>query len=121
MVRINPAKKIDLHPIKAYLDGKADFDNNVFEAISEFDILPFMVDGSLTILSDFLDHLLRETPSKNLINLRRSYFSRTGASNDRTLLGFGVEAMRGVYQSMRMAEVRSSLSFISLLFLCQSY
>ena len=59
----------------------------------------------LILSSDFLDHLLRETPSKKLINLRRSYFARTGASQDRTLLGGGVEAMKGVYQSIRMAEV----------------
>ena len=57
--------------------------------------------------ADFLDHLLRETPSKKLINLRRSYFARTGESQDRSLLGGGIEAMKGVYQSLRMAEVWS--------------
>ena len=55
--------------------------------------------------SDFLDHLIRETPSKLLINLRRSYFARHGDPRDRYLVGYGVEAMKGVYQSIRMAEV----------------
>lgn len=44
-------------------------------------------------------------PSKLLINLRRSYFARQGPHTDRVLVGGGVEAMRGVYQSIRMAEV----------------
>lgn len=89
MVRIQKAKndKIHLSNIREYLDGKCDFNNGILEAIA------------------FLDHLLRETPSKNLINLRRSYFARIGASTDRTLLGGGVEAMKGIYQTIRMAEV----------------
>ena len=53
----------------------------------------------------FLDHLLRELPSKTLINLRRSYFARHAVSEERTLLGGGIEAMKGVYQSIRLAEV----------------
>ena len=55
---------------------------------------------------DFLDHLLRETPAKHLINLRRSYFSRTigSGSNERFSVGNGVEAFKGVYQSLRVAE-----------------
>ncbi|KAK4692655.1 eukaryotic translation initiation factor 2C, partial [Lecanoromycetidae sp. Uapishka_2] len=79
-------KKINLAAIKGYLEGTTDFDISVLEAIN------------------FLDHLLRETPSKTLINLRRSYFSRTGESQDRKLLGGGIEAMKGVYQTIRMAE-----------------
>ena len=52
---------------------------------------------------DFLDHLLRETPSKKLINIRKSYFGKqSGVQRDR--LSGGIEAMRGVYQSIRMAE-----------------
>ncbi len=88
-VVINKAKntKVNLAVIKAYLEGTMDFNNAILEAIN------------------FLDHLLRETPSKKLINLRRSYFSRTGESQDRKLLGGGVEAIKGVYQTIRMAEV----------------
>ena len=68
----------------------------------------------LTLQLGFLDHVLRETPSKNLINLRRSYFSRTGPSQDRALLGGGIEAMRGIYQSIRMAEVWQPTHFTML-------
>ncbi|MCJ1277895.1 hypothetical protein MMC21_005709 [Puttea exsequens] len=78
--------KVDLSSITGYLEGQKDFDDTIFQAIN------------------FLDHLLRETPSKHLINLRRSYFARQGDPRDRKLLGYGVEAMHGVYQSIRMAE-----------------
>lgn len=54
-------------------------------------------------MADFLDHLLRETPSKKHIAIKRSYFGRETA--ERTLLGRGVEAMKGVYQSIRAAQV----------------
>ena len=60
----------------------------------------------MLIWPDFLDHLLRETPSKHLINLRRSYFSRNIGSEEaeRFSVGNGVEAFKGVYQSLRVAE-----------------
>lgn len=51
--------------------------------------------------SDFLDHVLRETPSKTLIAIKRSFFART---EERVRLGSGVEAMKGVYQSIRLAH-----------------
>lgn len=54
------------------------------------------------IISDFLDHVLRETPSKTLIAIKRSFFART---EERVRLGGGVEAMKGVYQSIRLAQV----------------
>ena len=94
--------RINLSTIKAYLDGKMEFDTPILEAISQSWL--FLLDIILTRYSDFLDHLLRETPSKKLINLRRSYFARTGETQDRVLLGGGIEAMKGVYQSIRMAE-----------------
>lgn len=53
---------------------------------------------------DFLDHVLRETPSKTLIAIKRSFFART---EERVRLGSGVEAMKGVYQSIRLAHVGS--------------
>lgn len=63
---------------------------------------------------DFLDHLLRETPSKNLIAVRRSYFGRT--TQEREMIGRAVEAMKGVYQSIRAAQVGSMVSPIWSLF-----
>ncbi|CAD6579499.1 MAG: hypothetical protein ASARMPRED_009159 [Alectoria sarmentosa] len=85
-VAIKFAKKVQLATVRAYVEGKMDFDNGVLEGIN------------------FLDHLLRESPSKSLINLRRSYFARHPVSEERTLLGGGIEAMKGVYQSIRLAE-----------------
>lgn len=57
-----------------------------------------------------MDHLLRETPKKVHINLRRSYFARAPDRNDTFDVGNGIEAMKGVYQSLRTAEVSSSPS-----------
>ena len=54
-----------------------------------------------------MDHLLRETPKKVHINFRRSYFARAPDRNDTYNVGQGVEAMKGVYQSLRAAEVRN--------------
>ena len=56
----------------------------------------------INITPDFLDHVLRETPSKTLIAIKRSFFART---EERVRLGTGVEAMKGVYQSIRLAHV----------------
>ncbi|KAL9595041.1 MAG: hypothetical protein Q9179_005141 [Wetmoreana sp. 5 TL-2023] len=83
-VIIRKTAQIDLNMIHAFLDGKTDFGPPVINAIN------------------FLDHLIREHPSKQHINIKKSYFDRAaGAVKD---LGGGIEAMRGVYQSIRMAE-----------------
>lgn len=70
----------------------------------KYSIVHLQTRTRLTLL-DFLDHLLRETPSKNMINFRRSYFARAADIRDRTMIGGGIEAMKGVYQSIRVAEV----------------
>ncbi|KAL8688577.1 MAG: hypothetical protein Q9218_005546 [Villophora microphyllina] len=83
-VIIRKTTTIDLSMIPAFLNGKCDFGSGVIDAIN------------------FLDHLIREGPSKKHINIKKSYFDRDhGATFE---LGDGVEAMRGVYQSIRMAE-----------------
>ncbi|KAL8871934.1 MAG: hypothetical protein Q9174_002338 [Haloplaca sp. 1 TL-2023] len=84
MVYIRKSAAIDLSMIHAYLEGRCDFDNSVIAAIN------------------FLDHLIRENPSRKHINIKKSYFSRTGAAYQ-DLTG-GIEAIRGIYQSIRMAE-----------------
>ncbi|KAI4257471.1 MAG: hypothetical protein LQ352_001635 [Teloschistes flavicans] len=84
MVVIRKTTKIDVHAVMDFLNGKCDFSPPVIDAIN------------------FLDHLIRENPSKNHLNIKKSYFDRdSGAIADLTE---GVEAMRGVYQSIRMAE-----------------
>lgn len=85
-VKIRRTGMINMQILQTYLDGKCEFDTKILEAIN------------------FLDHLLRETPSSNLINIKRSYFARH-ATNARALLGGAVEAMKGVYQSIRAAQV----------------
>jgi eukaryotic translation initiation factor 2C len=52
---------------------------------------------------DFLDHLLREGPSRNprFIPAKRQFFIRDG---QRAALGGGIEVFRGVYQSLRLAD-----------------
>ena len=85
-VKIRRTGRINLQVLESYLAGTYQFDTVVLEAIN------------------FLDHLLRETPSKNLINIKRSYFARNPAG--RKLLGGGVEAMKGVYQSIRAAQCK---------------
>ena len=84
-VAIKRTARLELSQLQSYLDGRTPMDETVISAIT------------------FLDHLLRQTPSRVAINVRRSYFSRHGI--DRTTLGQGVEAMKGVYQSMRAAQV----------------
>ena len=84
-VAIKRTARLQLNQLQAYLEGTIQMDETVIQAIT------------------FLDHLLREMPSRNAINIRRSYFDRQGP--DRSPLGQGVEAMKGVYQSMRAAQV----------------
>ena len=88
-VAIKRTARLELSQLQSYLDGRVPMDETVISAIT------------------FLDHLLRQTPSRNLINIRRSYFDRVGP--ERAPLGQGVEAMKGVYQSMRAAQVSLSL------------
>ncbi|KAG8529183.1 uncharacterized protein KY384_005818 [Bacidia gigantensis] len=91
-VRIRKTTHIRLDTLRSFLDGTLlEFDDSIYSAIN------------------FLDHLLREHPSKHLINLRRSYFQQPEEFKGDirplfTGIGNGVEAWRGVYQSLRMAE-----------------
>ncbi|MCJ1470295.1 hypothetical protein MMC07_008940 [Pseudocyphellaria aurata] len=84
-VSIRKTNAVNLAALQGYLDGRMQFNNTVLEAIT------------------FLDHLLRETPSNTHIAQKRSYFGRE-PGGDRALLGGGIEAMKGVYQSIRPAE-----------------
>ena len=87
-VAIKRTARLELSQLQSYLDGRAPMDETVISAIT------------------FLDHLLRQMPSRKAINIRRSYFDRNG--RDRVTLGQGIEAMKGVYQSMRAAQVSSN-------------
>ncbi|OQO01680.1 hypothetical protein B0A48_12717 [Cryoendolithus antarcticus] len=93
---LKPGKKPDVHRVVirqttqvrfdvlvGYLAKKCDFNANALEAIN------------------FLDHLLREYPTTKFTQIKRSFFAR---GETRTQLGRGIEAMKGVYQSLRMAH-----------------
>ena len=110
-VIIKKTNEVNLSVLKHYLDMGAVFDNSVLEAISKTAFtISFLTTNNH---KDFLDHLLRETPSKTQVAMKRSYFSRKklgsvgdnlGGKNDLT---GGIEALKGVYQSIRLAEVFS--------------
>jgi eukaryotic translation initiation factor 2C len=67
--------------LKAVLDGKASFDISILESLS------------------FLDHLMREGPSHKYTQIKKSFFAR---GEHRSPLGNGVEALKGVFASVRM-------------------
>ncbi|PNS21294.1 Protein argonaute [Sphaceloma murrayae] len=69
--------------LRAFLESRADFSTSCLESIN------------------FLDHLLRESPSRKLIPIKRCFYQN---GQKRNPLGGGVEMMKGVYQSMRVAH-----------------
>jgi eukaryotic translation initiation factor 2C len=69
--------------LRNYLARKCDWDPSIYEAIN------------------FLDHLLRDGPSKRLTSIKRSFFQKGEKRFD---LGGGVEAFKGAYQSLRMVH-----------------
>ena len=69
--------------LRAYLARQCDWDNHILESIN------------------FLDHLLRDGPSKRLTAIKRSFFQR---GEQRFDLGSGVEAFKGAYQSLRVVH-----------------
>ncbi|KAL8852773.1 MAG: hypothetical protein Q9221_002403 [Calogaya cf. arnoldii] len=97
-VFIKKSATVDLNNIYAYLNGQADFGPGVIDAIN------------------FLDHVIREYPSKQHINIKKSYFSRI--SGQRELVGGGVEAMRGIYQSIRAAEGKRMVVNVDVSHVC---
>lgn len=100
---IRSSKVVRMAVIQAYLSKQMAFDNSVLEAISKFavsdDIKP-----NLTLFAGFLDHLMREYPSKQYTAIKRQFFSR---GNSRHPLDNVIEAMKGVYSSLRLCDVRS--------------
>ena len=81
VIRMTNAVKFDA--LNAYLASQADFSNSVLEAIT------------------FFDHMFREYPRTHLTQIKRSFFAR---GQSRFELGSGVEAFKGVYQSLRIAH-----------------
>ncbi|KAF7876311.1 hypothetical protein EAF04_001406 [Stromatinia cepivora] len=74
---------IRMASLHAYLNKQCDFDNTVLCAIN------------------FLDHMIRQWPSERYTVQKRSFFAR-GVS--RSPLDITIEAMKGVYQSIRLCN-----------------
>ncbi|TGZ81202.1 Piwi-domain-containing protein [Ascodesmis nigricans] len=79
---IRKTSVVPLQVLQAYIQGQCDWDTDVLVGIN------------------FFDHLLRETPSKTYLAIKRSFFARNGC---RQLPG-GVEAWKGIFQSIRPAD-----------------
>jgi eukaryotic translation initiation factor 2C len=69
--------------LDAYLRGSVTFDRSLLAAIN------------------FLDHLLREWPSSQYTAIKRNFFQHGEKRSD---LGGGIEAFKGVYQTMRIVH-----------------
>lgn len=89
-VVIRQTNKVRFDTLIAHLAGKASFDNACLETIN------------------FADHLLRMTPGKKYTAIKRAYFQTRlegkATNNASMLLGGGVEAFKGVYQSLRIVH-----------------
>ncbi|CAK4022112.1 related to eukaryotic translation initiation factor 2C 3 [Lecanosticta acicola] len=82
-VVIRQTNKVAFQSLRAYLEGKKSFDNACLETIN------------------FADHLLRHTPSQRYSSIKRAFFKH---GEDRFHLTGGIEAFKGVYQSLRVAH-----------------
>ncbi|KAK1541438.1 piwi domain-containing protein [Colletotrichum paranaense] len=77
-------KKINLAALEAYLTGKMDWDSTVLECMN------------------FLDHLVRQFPSENLLSIKRNFYNER---NPQTMdLGPCLQVVKGVYSSVRMNQ-----------------
>lgn len=81
-VVIQKSGRVPLQVVEAFVKGQYRIDNDVLVGIN------------------FLDHLMRETPSKHFIAIKRSFFQQAGARE----LERGVEAWKGIFQSVRATQ-----------------
>jgi eukaryotic translation initiation factor 2C len=84
-VVIRQTKVLRMAALGAYLNKEMAFDVHILECIN------------------FLDHLMRQQPSEQYTAIKRSFYSRGGGS--RSNLDMCVEAMKGVYSSIRLCQV----------------
>lgn len=82
-ITIRPTGKVRLQSLKAYLEKKAPWDNNVLECMS------------------FLDHLLRQGPSERMITIKRSFFHPSMPNRELDMI---ITAYKGVYASFRLSQ-----------------
>ncbi|KAI5813842.1 Piwi domain-containing protein [Pyronema omphalodes] len=81
-ILIRLSKSVPMQVLDAYIKKQTSMCTEVIEGLS------------------FLDHLVRETPSKNFVGIKRSFYEQYGC---KPLMG-AVEAWKGIFQSVRIAQ-----------------
>jgi eukaryotic translation initiation factor 2C len=99
---IRKTTDIKLAALRAYLDGTMSFDNSVLESLSKYFGIACAADSFANMDLDFLDHVIRQWPSENLIAIKRNFFR---PDVQRTRLDSVVDVAKGVYSSLRMNGV----------------
>ncbi|KAL2831053.1 ribonuclease H-like domain-containing protein [Aspergillus cavernicola] len=79
---VRQTRTVNLTVLNSWLRGQSSMQESVLEALN------------------FLDHVMREYPSKKFLAIRRSFFDSDGENRD---IGNGVLAFKGVYQAIRPA------------------
>jgi eukaryotic translation initiation factor 2C len=69
-------------------------------------------DKDILVAINFLDHLLREWPSSQYTAIKRNFFQHGERRFD---LGGGIEAFKGVYQTMRIVHAGPKLARLSVI------
>lgn len=77
---IRRTRQVDFRTLQAFLNGQVSWSPECIDTIN------------------FLDHLMREYPSQQYTQIKKSFFQRGEARFD---LGGGVEAFKGVFSSLR--------------------
>ncbi|KAI1065426.1 hypothetical protein LB507_000045 [Fusarium sp. FIESC RH6] len=85
LVTIRKTTEIQVGALQGYLSHKISFNNSVQEALN------------------FIDHLVRQFPSKNLLAIKRNFY-RTGQPGAPLNDGAIVEVHKGTYASIRMSD-----------------
>ncbi|KAK8243527.1 Piwi domain-containing protein [Phyllosticta capitalensis] len=92
-VIVKCTKQVNFNSLNQYLNSGIGFDNSVTEAVL------------------FMDHLMRETPSRNLTAIKKSFFAK---GQTRIALGNGIEAFKGVFSSIRMTTTAANRPTLSV-------
>ncbi|KAF2031818.1 Piwi-domain-containing protein [Setomelanomma holmii] len=79
-IHLRWTRKVDFSGLQAFLNGQASWSNECIDTIN------------------FLDHVMREWPSQQYTQIKKSFFQR---GEQRFDLGGGVEAFKGVFASLR--------------------
>ncbi|KAF2263506.1 Piwi-domain-containing protein [Lojkania enalia] len=80
MVFVKLTRQVDFAHLNAFLNGQASWSADCIDTIN------------------FLDHVLREEPSRKYTQIKKSFFQR---GEQRFDLGGGIEAFKGVFSSLR--------------------